>query len=374
MAEQKRVAIVTGQLVVGGAERQLYLWLLNMDRSRFSPVVITLHPNHNDYWESPLEALGVPLVRIPESTDKFSRLAKVFSAVKAFTPDLVQGWHLFASPYAGLVGKWLRKPSLGGFRDSYPIFKHQPLEGNLAVHLTDAMLINSETTARSLRAQYPHKADKIFAVQNAIVDDFIARGDARNHLRELFGLDDEKIWIGTIGRLDPKKRFDLYVQLASSLRDFPVQFLLIGDGPEKDKLERQATELGLGNRLIFTGEIPNAARWMKGLDIFSFTSYDEGMPNVVMEAGAAGLPVVTWDLPFYREILPSAQLACLVPPGDLEQMKFCLSNLINSPTEREKLGKAAQAHILQTFGLDRYVSRMTGLYDHLLEQSKKALS
>ena len=60
MDEKYKVAIIAGQLVIGGEERQLYLWLANMYRKRFDPLVITLNPFHNDSWETPIEALGIP--------------------------------------------------------------------------------------------------------------------------------------------------------------------------------------------------------------------------------------------------------------------------------------------------------------------------
>ena len=92
---------MAGQLVVGGAERQLYLWLSHLDRTRFRPVVVTLHPEYGDYWEGPIESLDIPVLRVPRRRNRLWRLAQVVRLLHPFRPSLVHGWHLFASPYAG---------------------------------------------------------------------------------------------------------------------------------------------------------------------------------------------------------------------------------------------------------------------------------
>ena len=80
------IAVIAGQLVVGGAERQLYLWLANLDQRKYKPVVLTLNPGHGDYWEKPVESLGIPLLRVPKNAN---RLLRLFEIVKLL---LTRGW------------------------------------------------------------------------------------------------------------------------------------------------------------------------------------------------------------------------------------------------------------------------------------------
>ena len=122
--------------------------------------------------------------------------------------------------------------------------------------------------------------------------------------------------------------------------------------------------------VTFTGEIPNAVTLMPSLDLFAFTSYDEGMPNVILEAAAAGLPIVTWDLDFYRELLRNGESAILVEPGNLKKFRCAIEELIDDPEKRKKMGSAAQDYILTTFTLEKYIQNMTNLYDQMLNQSQ----
>ena len=117
MKEKVTAAIIAGQLVVGGAEQQLYLWLSHLDRQRFDPVVITLNPG--DYWEKPIEDLGIPLIRVHRNRNRLARLIRIVRILRAYQPSLVHGWHTFSSVYAGFAGKILGIKSLGGMRSSY---------------------------------------------------------------------------------------------------------------------------------------------------------------------------------------------------------------------------------------------------------------
>lgn len=125
--------------------------------------------------------------------------------------------------------------------------------------------------------------------------------------------------------------------------------------------------MGIEHKVLFAGEIPNAALYLKALDIFVFTSLDEGLPNVILEAGAAGLPIITWDLPFYREIIPKQQDGFLVPSGDIETFAFTLSKLLINPQIRSDVGSNARASILNSFGLGRYIENMTSVYESIVQ-------
>jgi len=103
---------------------------------------------------------------------------------------------------------------------------------------------------------------------------------------------------------------------------------------------------------------------MKAFDIFAFTSIDEGLPNVILEAGAAGIPIITWDLPFYREVL--LQDNCLVKPGDVETFASTVTSLLTNPQTASGIGSMTRQMILNSFDLDHYIENMTSVYDSLL--------
>jgi len=369
-----KIAIIAGQLVVGGAERQLYLWLSNLDRERFQPVVLTLHPGHNDYWEGPVRALGIPLITIPHRRNRVSRVLDITRVLLSHKPRLIHGWHLFASPYAGLTAKLLGAKSLGGVRGNSRTFSDHSLESRLTLWLVDAILVNSSSVAGQLQRMRWRNKQTIYMVQNAVEDEVSDRLVMRASLSQRFGFTDHGAWLGSVGRLDPGKRFDLILKILALLREEEddFHFLLVGDGPEKHRLEQMVDELGLRQYITFAGEMPGASAWLGALDIFCFTSLDEGLPNVVMEAAVAGTPIVSWNAPFTKELLGNGEVACLVEAGNLIGFKNALVDLIHSPTLRDQLGQAARQHVLGSFSRDRFVRQMTYVYEDILGDHRAA--
>jgi len=143
MPTSTNIAILAGQLVVGGAERQLYLWLANLDRERFNPIVLTLHPGFGDYWEKPIDDLGIPLFRINQRNNRISRLREIQRILQPFQPQLVHGWHLFSGAYASLVAPHFKAKSLVGIRSSFESIQNS-LELRIAQYFADAFIANSE--------------------------------------------------------------------------------------------------------------------------------------------------------------------------------------------------------------------------------------
>jgi glycosyltransferase involved in cell wall biosynthesis len=368
MPTSTNIAILAGQLVVGGAERQLYLWLANLDRERFNPIVLTLHPGFGDYWEKPIEDLGIPLFRINQRNNRISRLREIRRILQPFQPQLVHGWHLFSGAYASLVAPRFKAKSLVGIRNIYST-RYNSLELQISMHLANAFITNSTSTAKEFSDKNRKKLKPVYIVPNAVLEDFEPRESVRQKLTQELGLRPDALWLVGVGRLVQFKHFDELLEVAASLRDKQCNFhlILIGGGPEESALIQLSQQLHLKDCVRFTGEIPNAIRLLKGFDIFCMTSFLEGLPNVVMEAAAAGLPIVTWQLPFYEELLTPGETALMAAPGDRASFEQAVQALINDQHLRERLGAAAQTQVTEKFSLDHYIQNMTKVYETMLQ-------
>ena len=367
MPPPTNIAIIAGQLVVGGAEKQLYLWLANLDRESFNPIVLTLHPGYGDYWEKPVEDLGIPLFRINHRKNRFSRLREIRRTLQPFQPQLVHGWHLFSGAYASLVAPRFKAKSLVGIRSSFESIQNS-LELRIAERFADAFITNSESAAARIKSEKP-SVRQVYVVPNAVIVDFEAREAVREKLKQELGLRPDALWLIAIGRMEQLKHFDELLEVAASLREKHCNFqlILIGGGAEESYLKQLSQQLRLEDYVRITGEIPNANQWLKGFDIFCMPSVSEGLPNVVMEAAAAGLPIVTWQLPFYEELLTPSETALMAAPGDRAGFEQAVLKLINDQSLREELGAAAQAQITEKFSLDRYIQNMTRVYETMLQ-------
>lgn len=187
-------------------------------------------------------------------------------------------------------------------------------------------------------------------IPNGVNEVYLLEGERR--LKEKPVIKEEKKLL-YVGRLIYAKGIQdlLLVFKQLFLKDNRIRLFIVGEGNYRNCLERLTRELGLIGVVDFMGELDSAEiiNKMIEIDIFINPSYSEGLPTSVLEAGAAGLPVVATDIGGTRDIIPSDEFGFLYPVGHLEKMQYYLLELLNNPTLRRKQGEKLQAFIKTHF-------------------------
>ena len=161
--------------------------------------------------------------------------------------------------------------------------------------------------------------------------------------------------VGAAGRLSPEKGFDVVIDAASSIlqgRD-DVGFVLFGDGPLRVALFDQIQRLNLSHRFVLAGFTDELDRFMPHLDLFVQSSHTEGLPNVLLEALAAGVPVVATDVGGTSELLDRGRYGALVPRGDSRQLAAGVARLIAQPEALAQRSAAGKQWIAEHFTFER---------------------
>jgi len=155
------------------------------------------------------------------------------------------------------------------------------------------------------------------------------------------------------GRLDPVKRIDDLVLAATQLvrQAIPLQLLIVGEGPEKPRLQKLVGESGMSDRVHFAGRRSDVPRLLRTADLFVFPSRTEGLPNSLLEAMAAGLPVVATNVPGNRDVLTDGKTGLLVPPYRPYQLAAAMLKLLQNKSLAESLGAAASRAVDHRFQL-----------------------
>src|SRR5262249_33011025 len=169
------------------------------------------------------------------------------------------------------------------------------------------------------------------------------------------------------GRLTPDKGFHVLIEALRSVAraDPGARFVVCGDGASRGDLERQARAAGLGAVLAFAGFRTDLDLWMPNADPFVLRSFREGLPNVVLEACACGVPVVATDAGGTAEVLPDGRSGYVVPPGDSGALADRIARLLADPGLRRRMGAAGRAFVREHFTFEApaqgYMSLFAGL-------------
>lgn len=196
-----------------------------------------------------------------------------------------------------------------------------------------------------------------------------ARARARRALAESVGAKD---WPGdmllavTIARLTPQKGLPDLVEAAAQLtgRQPRLRFVLVGEGELRAPLERQVAEHDLGDRFRLAGARPlqEISTWLGAVDLFVLSSHDEGMPLALLEAMAAGCPVVATEVGGIPDVLEGADAGRLVPPADVPALAAAIETVLANEETRRAMAATARRRVLETFDVATCYGRTIALY------------
>jgi len=172
--------------------------------------------------------------------------------------------------------------------------------------------------------------------------------------------------IAAAGRLSPEKGFSVLVSAAERvLRVHPsAGFVLFGEGPERARLQQQINAAGLGQTFILCGLRADLDRFVPHFDLMVLPSYTEGLPNVVLEAFAAGVPVVATAVGGTPEVIEDGVSGYLVPPGDAQGMADRIEELLAVPEVLPDMGRMGRLQVQEKFGF----ASQARLYRELFQQ------
>ena len=184
--------------------------------------------------------------------------------------------------------------------------------------------------------------------------------EERARLRERLGLAESRL-IGTfVGRLHPVK--DVDTLLAAAVRVPELTLVVVGDGPERGRLEGEATRLGLGERVRFMGESSEVADLLRASDAFLLSTHGEGMSNALLEGMACGLPCLASRSVGGAAELLEAGRGMLLPDGDADAWAAAVQRLADDPALRESTGAAAAAFVAAELSLEAAADRLARAY------------
>jgi glycosyltransferase involved in cell wall biosynthesis len=281
--------------------------------------------------------------------------------------DLVHTHGYKANFYGYLAARGKGVPAVATYHLDWP-------DRGLALrlyHLFDRLVVRrfgkiaavSEAVARSLRRSGVPSA-KIVTIDNGI--DLSPFAQARPILQEEISERPDAL-IGLVGRLTPQKGCEYFLRAAQRvLIDFPrTLFVLVGEGPDRRKLEELVRDLNIAERVIFAGHREDMPGVYASLDILVLPSINEGLPMTLIEAMAAARPVIATPVGAIPKLIIPEQTGLLVNPRDPVGLAAALGRLISNPDLRHRLGRDGQAWVMRRFSAEAMAQQYAEIYQEV---------
>ena len=379
-----RVARVIARLNIGGPAQHAILLTAGLDRTRFATTLITgvVGRGEGDF-SGMARARGVDPVVIPElgrairPGRDLTALVKLVSLFRRLRPDIV---HTHTAK-AGTLGRLAAR--IAGVPVTIHTFHGHVLDGYFSPAVTRVFVGMERMLARA--------TDRLVTVSPRLRTELLAMGIGRPEqveviplgldlerfrrarpgvptLRPSLGLGSEVPLLGIVGRLVPIKDHSTLFQAMALLQTSnpPVHLAVVGDGEERARLEELAGRLGLGQRIHFLGWRTDLDTILTEVDVVICASKNEGTPVALIEAMAAGVPVLSTDVGGVADLVAHGETGWLVRPGDPPSLAEAIRHLLGDAALRARLAAAGRAVALERHGVEGLIRRVETLYATLM--------
>lgn len=266
-------------------------------------------------------------------------------------PHVVRTVHGLTEPFSG-VNAWKM-----AFYESVERRVHQR-------YVRTLLAVSSEIACRLCQTE----ATDVACIRNGIELNAMPNRSMRSAMRKAFGVTDNACLIGSVGRLTPVKGFPHLIKAAQILAEqgLPVRLWLVGDGTLNEELRRLAQDLGVADRVVMLGHREDTYELLQAMDMFVLPSLHEGIPMALLEAMAAGLPVIATWVGGIPEVIEDHVSGILVEPGDPSSLALMCRRLMDDAELSERLGQAARARVKERFSSGAMAAEVANIYRRLI--------
>lgn len=356
----------------GGAETVLINLARHLDRNRFEPTVVL----HRSGWVSrQLAEYGIRTEIVPcgRSWD-ISFLLRFMRTCRELKIDVIHS-HLFGSGlYASLAGAVLRLPVVATFHNELFLpGQHQrflSLKNFLLRNLADRIVLVADYMRDDYVTRGGYSTSKMTTIYNGIEFPERLSDSARKALRRELNLKDADLLVGHVANFRTPKGHRYLIEAAAEVckRMPDARFILIGDpgdGSIETEVQKLAARHNIEDKIIILGFRSDVARLLSLIDVFVLSSLSEGHPLSVVEAMAAGRPVVVTKVGGLPEVVKDGQTGFLVEPKDPTALAERIVKLLSEPALRDQMGARAAATAKERFALEAMVSGYERLYEEV---------
>jgi glycosyltransferase involved in cell wall biosynthesis len=328
------------------------------------------------WLEEKFRSLGIEVLKISRENGDLAFIKKVREAISNYDLNIVHAtFYPFYSPLliVATIGRGCKLIySDQESRDSRPFRGFQGLfrflRNRFYQTFIDAIIADAQFIKECQIRDHFTKANKVPVIYNGVNLKRFRRGDSaqRSEFLQKFKISPESFVIATIAQYIWQKGLNYLIDAAAIIvKERPnSMFFIIGDGPERSKLEQQAVSLNLRDNIIFTGQRVDTESFLSAADVFVLPSvWEEAFAFSLLEAMASSCPIVATRIGAIPESVEDGLTGILVPPRDAQAAADAILKLLNDNTLRLGMGGAARKRVEDLFSLDHWVDQTIKLYE-----------
>lgn len=348
----------------GGTEKVLSTIVENIDNNIFDVTFVILDNNKEVHFES--RSINVRVIDLECSRVLLSGF-KIRKVINEFKPDLVLTGQSHLNLYVSMLKfiGFIRNTKLI-IRESKILSHNLPFENAILIRMyqklvtffyrkADKIIAQSDDMLNDLNANFYIDLNKLVKINNPIKE--------KENVSERILLDTKRN-ILAIGRLVPQKGFDRMLRIISKIKGEDFKLTICGDGSERTKLEKMIIDLGIQEKIELLGMVPNPSVYFKNTDLLIMSSYCEGFPNVLLEAGVAGIPVICFECPGgVNEIMKDGLNGFMIKDNDEDEFAEKIMKGLSNIFDRDEIVKITLSNFSMKKIMDTYKTEFLRLFN-----------
>ncbi|HKK53952.1 MAG TPA: glycosyltransferase [Patescibacteria group bacterium] len=364
MKKIKIIQLITG-LNTGGAEMVVKDLALNIDKEKFEVVVISILPIGKIGEE--IKKSGVKVLSL-NAKFKYNPIItwKLFKILKKEKPDILNT-HLFHADLMGrIIGRLSKIPKIISTFHSIDIgSKKRELIISFIKDKSDMNIAVSKIVASEMNKRKLSKSGNIKVIYNGVNLEKFPFKNKRESRKKLNIDQNVNLFVST-GRLTKAKGYNYLIKAVKEIKDNSL-FIILGEGIEREILEKEVKNEGLENKIILKGNVTNVNDYLQAADFFIMPSLWEGFCIALIEAAVTKKTIITTKVGIVPEIIEKNKNGFLVEPANTEQLVEKINYVLSlSKKEKEKIGDLARKTVKERFSLDKMIKKYEDLYFKLL--------
>lgn len=374
-----RVLQVLDNLETGGTELNAVRTAERIDRSRFEISFACLQPD--GLLRARLDEAGIPVVGLPVrgllSPSAIRRGAQLGAIVRSRAIDVVHAH----DPYANvLAAPAVRLTTGAAVITSHRWWRHVHrarvrIANRIAYRFAHRVLANSPAVGELVIREEGVSRERVVVIPNFVDEAAFAplSPERRADLRRRMGLEPGQVAVGMVANLYPVKDQLLLVRAAARLASaWPaVRFVMVGEGSERTSITACARELGVADRILLPGRIAHEPGMAGVFDVAVLTSREEGFPNWVVEAMAAGRPVIATRVGGVPDAVVECDTGHMIATGDDAALADRIDSLLRDSARRERMGRAGIDRARALYHVSAVLDSLEQLYTSLTEKTRR---